>query len=250
MLQRVRKVTLDAYNYQDVPFEQLLQDLQVERPLNTTPLFQVFFNMLNLPGIDNVLPGLDIEMALPDEVASKFDLTLYVKEQPEALLLQLVYNADLFEHGRMLEMMEQLRVLLTQVVENPRTEIARFSLVTHSARAVLPDPTTELSADWFCAIHTRFSQQAQRVPDRIAVQDTHGAWSYGELEQRSNQLAQALRAQSIQSQDRVVIYGSRSASLICAVLAILKAGAVFCILDRTIQLHACKAMSRLSGHRD
>ena len=231
VLQRVRTLTLEAYAHQDVPFEHLLQALQVERSLSSTPLFQVFFNMVNVPSTALSLPGLNVETVLPSEVASKFDLTLYVKERQETLLLDLVYNADLFDHGRMAELLEQLHMLLAQVVEHPEEFITRFSLVTATARAVLPNPREVLSTDWYGAIHTHFSLQARRVPDRIAVIDPHSAWSYQELDRRSNQLAHALRTGGIQSQDRVALYGSRNAALICAVLAVLKAGAVFSILD-------------------
>jgi amino acid adenylation domain-containing protein len=231
VLQRVRQVTVDAYAHQDVPFEYLLQTLQVERSLSHTPLFQVFFNMLNLPNYAIGLPGLSVEVVLPAEVPSRFDLTLYVKERQERLMLELVYNADLFEHGRMAELLEQLHVLLQQIVEHPQEHILHFSLVTAAARAVLPDPTEVLNVDWYGAIHTHFSLQAQRVPDRVAVVDAHSTWSYQELDRRSNQLAQYLRSRDIQLRDRVVIYGTRNAALICAVLGILKAGAVFVILD-------------------
>jgi amino acid adenylation domain-containing protein len=118
-----------------------------------------------------------------------------------------------------------------QIVEQPGEHIARYSLVTATAASVLPDPTQALGSDWEGAIHTQISRQARRVPEHPAVLDSQGAWTYQELDARSNQLAHYLRAHGIRAQDVVAIYGHRSVSLVWALLGVLKAGAAFTILD-------------------
>ena len=81
LLGRVRETALDAYAHQDVPFEKLVEELQPERDLSRTPLFQVMFNMISLGEAATVeLPGLQVERPAPTsawDVPSKFDLTLY-----------------------------------------------------------------------------------------------------------------------------------------------------------------------------
>ncbi len=110
-------------------------------------------------------------------------------------------------------------------------EISDFSSVTQSAQSVLPNPAEPLPCEWFGSPHSRFSQQAKRVPARTAVADKLQTWSYSELDAASNQLANYLRSCGIGSQDAVAIYAHRSASLVWALLGILKAGAAFVILD-------------------
>src|SRR5436309_4316798 len=83
LLARVRAVCLDSYNHQELPFEKLLEDLQPERNLSHTPLFQVLFNMLNFPNAPIELPGLTIELLTHPDIGSKFDVTLYVEDQPD-----------------------------------------------------------------------------------------------------------------------------------------------------------------------
>ena len=95
----------------------------------------------------------------------------------------------------------------------------------------MPNPAQPLYSDWEGAVHERFSRQARRVPERPAVVDPDDTWSYAELEAQSNQLANYLRASGIQRQEIVAIYGHRSASLVWALLGVLKAGAAFLILD-------------------
>jgi amino acid adenylation domain-containing protein len=231
LLGRVRQVALQAYTHQDVPFEKLLEELQPERDLSRPPLFQVFFNMLNFPHAEIELPGLRVKPLSPPEIGAKFDLTLYVREQDQSIRFDLVYNADLYDRQRIVEMATQLEQLLSQVLENPDAKIADLTLVTDRAKTILPDPTQTLDATWYGAVHTRFSQQARQLGEKPAVIDNQQTWTYGELNARSNQLANYLRANGIRSQDVVAIYGQRDASIVWAVLGVLKAGATFFILD-------------------
>ena len=143
---RVREVALGAFAHQGIPFEKLIEELQPERSLSHQPLFQVFFNMqnsnmLNFSGKRIELPGLAVEHLPSSDIGSKFDLTLYVVESADEMKLDLLYNADLFKPERMVEMLEQFKHLLEQIVEDPDKRINQFSLVTSRAREVLPDPS-------------------------------------------------------------------------------------------------------------
>jgi amino acid adenylation domain-containing protein len=231
LLRRVRETTLEAYDHQDLPFEKLLMELQPERDLSRTPLFQIFVNMHSVEALTLPLSGLNAEGFARGEAMSHFDLTAYILEKGEDIYLRFVYRVDLFDQARMAEMLAQFRHLLEQTVANPDQRISLFSLVTPTASATLPDPTQPLSAQWQGAIHAQFSKRARQMPDQTAVIDTHEQWTYEELEHSSNQLANCLRAKGIESQDIVAIYGQRSAALIWAVLGVLKAGAAFLILD-------------------
>jgi non-ribosomal peptide synthetase component F len=231
VLGRVRKMALGAYAHQDLPFEKLVEELQPERDLSRSPLFQVLFNMRNVSNERNDLAGLKVEILPPPPAVSKYDLTLYAPEQNGSIQLQMVYNTDLFAEARVVAMLSQLKHLLSQILENPDEKISRFSLVTSASRAILPNPASTLDATWYGAIHNLFSNQASRFPDHLAVVDPHNSWSYAGLDTRSNQLANYLRASGIRSQDIVAVYGHRSASLVWVLLGVLKAGAAFLILD-------------------
>src|SRR5262249_54388350 len=76
-----------------------------------------------------------------------------------------------------------------------------------------------------------FAEQARRVPDSLAVRDKDETWSYRELDEWSNRLANHLRASGVESPEVVAIYGHRCATLVWALLGVLKAGAAFVILD-------------------
>jgi amino acid adenylation domain-containing protein len=231
LVKRVREVTLGAYTHQDLPFEKLLEELKPKRDLSRTPLFQVFFNMFNFADTKIDMPDLKIKLLAPPAVLSKFDLTLYVEDWEKDIKFDLVYNADLFEEDRMAEMLEQFNCLLGQITAHPEEQINNYSLITRTAIEILPDPARPLRDDWEGAVHTRFSAQARRVKARTAVSDKDDVWSYEELDTRANQLANYLRSNGVNGGDVVAIYAHRSATLVWALLGILKAGAAFIVLD-------------------
>ncbi|HWE61873.1 MAG TPA: AMP-binding protein, partial [Chloroflexota bacterium] len=251
VLDRVREVCLGAYAHQDVPFERLVEELHPERSLSHTPLFQVFFNMLNFPVHRFSVPGLCVEALPLDEAEAKYDLTFYVQEQPDgAVDVQALYNVDLFDAARVEEMLAQYSHLLGQVAAQPGVPISRLSLVTPGAEARLPQPAAPLPATWEGSCIAHFVWQAQRVPHQAAIIDAHDRWSYQELDARSSQLAAYLRAGGIGTGHLVAVYGYRSASLVWALLGILKAGAAFTILDPAYpveRLVQCLRLARPQG---
>ena len=125
---RVREVTLGAYAHQDLPLEKLVEELQPERDLSRTPLFQVFFNMLNIESYRLELCGLTVEPLLLSEPDSKFDLTFYASEKNEEVHLNLVYNADLFDTATTTRMLGCFQNLLDDIVDNPEERISSLLL--------------------------------------------------------------------------------------------------------------------------
>jgi amino acid adenylation domain-containing protein len=232
LLKRVREVCLDAYTNQDLPFERVVEEINPLRDLSRNPLFQVMFNMATDTSQRVLkLAGCQTVKLWPSEPEAKFDIVLHAPEVDGKLELAIVYNADLFTESRISSLLEQFSDLLGQVVENPRLRIDQYSLVPLPIRGVLPDPTQFLDATWEGSIHELFSRQANRAPDSPAINDPGEAWTYGELGRQSNQLANCLTARGIHPRDVVAIYAHRSAPLALALLAILKSGAVFVILD-------------------
>jgi Condensation domain len=140
LLRRVREVALGAYDHQDLPFEKLVEELEPERDLSRTPLFQVFFNMLNLESWQSYSPelcGLTAEPLLLLEPDSKFDLTFYARETNEEIHLTLVYNAGLFGAATITGMLGCFQNLLDEIVTKPQQHIANLLLWSDSEKEEL-----------------------------------------------------------------------------------------------------------------
>lgn len=231
LLLQVRETCLDAYAHQEVPFGMVIEALQPRRDMSRTPFFQIFFNMLNFPDMQTSVEGLTLKRLSPIEAGAKFDITLYIKPEPQRLQLDLVYNADLFNDKRMQVFLAQLQHLLQGVAADPDQPLNQYALLEEHTLAVVPDPTKLLQSVWSGTAFARLGYWAQEIPDQAAVVDIHHSWTYAELERQSDLLAHQLICQGIQPEDIVAVYADRSGSLVWALLGILKAGAAFTMLD-------------------
>jgi amino acid adenylation domain-containing protein len=158
-------------------------------------------------------------------------VTVFATDQREALEISAVYDSELFSSAAIREMLEQWRYLLQQISENPDRTIDDYSMLTPTGQSGLPNPTMPLADRWHGAVHEMFARNAQSTPDKPALEDPHEVWTYRELDERSNQLAQWLIARGLRREEVVAIYAHRSAALVWAMLGILKAGAAFCVID-------------------
>ena len=129
LLRRVQKVTLEAYAHADVPFEKLVQELQPERSLNQTPLFQAFLNFLSFEDQPMRLAGLEAERCLKEGLKSKFDLTLYIREGASGLYFALAYSTELFLPGTIAAMMRHFENLLEAIAADPEVRIGALPML-------------------------------------------------------------------------------------------------------------------------
>src|SRR6185503_10058048 len=119
-----------AYEHQDLPFEKLVAELQLERDLSRTPLFQVMFILQNAPMEAMELSGLNLERMVIETGMAKFDLTLSMMETDQGLVGTLEYNSDLFDVERISRLAGHFQCLLEGIVAAPEQSIASLPLLT------------------------------------------------------------------------------------------------------------------------
>ncbi|MEU6592568.1 amino acid adenylation domain-containing protein [Streptomyces sp. NPDC046881] len=233
LLERVREMSLEAFDHQQAPFERLVAELAPDHDLSRNPLVQVLLNFDAEPE-PPAFPGCTVERVPNDTVSAKFDLTLYVKSSGGRLLLDLVYDADLFAEERIGWLLEQTGRLLDQVSRNPHRPVLGYPLLSAESAAVLPDPYEPLTPDWPGSILDRLAKHVDTAPDRIAMSAKDGDWTYRQLDQAANRLAHRLRAAGVGRGDMVGILLTRHPTTQVAMLAALKCAAPFIIMDSTM----------------
>jgi len=253
VLSRVREVCLGAYDHQDLPFEKLVEELRPERDLSRTPLFQVFFNMLNLGGSTFELSGLTAERIQPSDTesgsdsTSKFDVTLYVAERRKGLHLRLLYNADLFEPDTMSRMLGHFRTLLECIAAEPERRLSSISLLNvterreFSRRVTSKDllPARPSWAEWTegdieQSIPQRFEEQVEKYPQKTAIRTRNYEWTYAELNTTANRVAHTILTRGgdgTEEPERIALLFEHGASMIAGLLGALKAGKTYVPLD-------------------
>ena len=232
LLQRVKEVALGAYAHQDLPFEKLVEELNPERDVSHSPIFQVMFGMQNTPREMARLNGLTIARVPLPSVTAKFDLTLFLSETATGLNCWLEYNTDLFEETTISRMLSHFEHLLEQIVTNPDRSILQLPLMSQAERAQLLTEQNATASDYpKQCIHQAFASQVERTPNSVALVTESQKLTYVQLDRRANQLARHLKNCGVGPGDIVGLCVERSPEMLVSVLGILKSGAAYLPLD-------------------
>jgi amino acid adenylation domain-containing protein len=233
LLGRVREACLGAYQHQEVPFEKLVEELQPERSLTHTPLFQVCFVLQNASIPELHLRGLKLKPLEIESVTAKFDLTLMLSERGGELNGTIEYSTDLFDPSTIRRMAGHFERLLAGVAADPDRPVSALPLLAESERRLLLHDWNEAKAEHppLACLHELFERQAATTPGAVAVTGEDGPLTYSELDERANRLARHLRRQGVGPESRVALLMNRSAEMVTALLAILKAGGAYVPLD-------------------
>ncbi len=233
LLRRVREVTLGAYSHQEVPFEKLVEELQPDRDLSHSPLFQVMFVLQNAPREAGLLEELSLSRVEIEAAPAKFDLTLFVVETEHGLNGALQYNTDLFNEETIERLSHHFLTLLGAIIREPEQRVAELAILTPAERAQLLVEWNQTGTQYpsQSCIHELFEEQVERTPEAIAVVYKDERMTYAELNSRANQLAHYLRGMGVGPEVMVGICVERSVEMVVGLLGILKAGGAYVPLD-------------------
>ncbi|MDB9513950.1 amino acid adenylation domain-containing protein [Kamptonema animale CS-326] len=247
LLSRVREVTMSAYARQDVPFEQLVEELQPERSLHQNPLFQVVFSLQNAPSQQLELPGLELSYVNLEVKTARFDLELHLWDAADSFRGfygkdwqysdsfrgVAIYNTDLFDRNAISRMLEHFKILLLNIVANPEQRIANLPLLSEAERHRLLIEGNNTRRDYprNRCVHELFEEIAEQNSSAIALTFSGQQFTYRELNDRSNQLAHYLQKLGVGAGVLVGLCAARSRDTIIGMLGILKAGGAYLPLD-------------------
>ncbi len=233
LLQQVKEVCLGAYAHQDMPFEELVKELEPERDLSRTPLFQVSFVMQNAPREAMRMEGLRLRGGSGESATAKFDLTLSLGETPQGLLGTIEYRTDLFDADTIDRLGESFGVLLRGIVDAPGAEIGNLPILSETERekvVVTWNATAHPLPEGIC-VQDWIDAQIARTPHAPAVAFEGEALSYEELDRRAKTLARHLQSLGVGANVPVGLCVERSLELVVGILGILKAGGAYVPLD-------------------
>jgi amino acid adenylation domain-containing protein len=232
LLRRVREVALGAYEHQDVPFEKLVEELQPQRDTSRHPFFQVMFNLQAAADEEPSARGLKITT---QDIGNqtRFDLEFHLWVVPEGLAGPLIYNTDLFEGTTIRRILAHFQTLLEGIAANPDARLSDLPLLTKEEQTQAREwSRSESEYERDLCVHTLVEAQAARRPEVPALIYGARQLTYGELNQRANQLAHYLRKRGVGLEVRVGVLLQPSIEFVVALLAILKAGGSYVPLDQ------------------
>ncbi len=235
LLEQTRRICLEAYTQQDIPFENLVEQLQPPRSQSHAPLFQVMFVLQNNQEAVWALEGLHIEAVEVSNTTAKFDLTLSVEETEQGMFCDWEYSCDLFDRERIERMAGHFEQLLKGIVEHPNRPMSSLPLLTSAEQLQL--------SEWQAVDATRskdqtlidlFETQVRKTPGHTALSFEGQSLTYDQLNRRANRLAlhllQQTGAENLSDQ-LIGLCVERGLETIIGLLGILKAGAAYVPMD-------------------
>ncbi|MER2494067.1 amino acid adenylation domain-containing protein [Catenovulum sediminis] len=256
----IKETNLQAQEHQDIPFEQLIEHLNIPRSTQHAPLCQILLSMNNNETVDLTLDDVKFTTQISTSQASKFDLEIEVDETNEQTQLQWLYDCNLFAPRSIAQMAEHYVNLLEKMLDAKRcladiglltaSEFAHLQQAHLAARSIKSSVlnqgnTDKQDADFVNTqlMHSAFEAQVKRTPNATAiVSGTAQApqiYSYQQLNQQANQLARFLLQQLAKPQSNhtnretpsIAIICQRNYTTVVSILAVLKAGAAYIPLD-------------------
>ncbi|MFD4657159.1 amino acid adenylation domain-containing protein [Kitasatospora sp. NPDC058444] len=249
LLGRVREAQLDAFAHQDLPFERLVEELNPPRALGRHPLFQTLLVLqnhgqdaeLDLPGLESAPEPIGLRVA-------KFDLNIGIAEQhgpdgaPAGLTGSIEYAADLYDRATVTALADRLGRLLAGAAADPHAPIATLDVLAPEERTrLLVEWNATDAPRWTGTLAESFERQADRTPHAAALVHDGGTLSYAELDTRANRLAHHLTALGVGPETPVAMLMERSAEVVVATLAVVKAGGCY------VPMHPGLPPERMTG---
>ncbi|OLT58218.1 non-ribosomal peptide synthetase [Moorena bouillonii] len=237
VLNRVKQTALEAYGNQDIPFEKLVEELQPERSLSQSPLFQVMFAVQQeevlKPSFS--LPNLEVGWYEGGgaEMTVRFDLELHLWPVGEEIKGFCAYNRDLFSAETISRMVSHYENLLSAAVETTEQPVSKLPLMKEAERDQILVEWNNTKTDYpnNKCIRQLFEEQVEKTPDAAAVVFEQQKLTYSELNSKANQLAHYLQKLGVVPDTLVGICVERSVEMVVGILAILKAGGAYVPLD-------------------
>jgi amino acid adenylation domain-containing protein len=250
LLARARRATLDALARQDLPFTLLAEGLGEARDPSRPAVFQAMLVLERspVPGLENLAAfalgeggarlraggpaGLVLESVAVPRTAAQLDLTLFAAEIGGDLAAAFEWNLDLFDTATVRRLSGHLAQLLTAMTRHPERRLSELEMLAAAEeQQVLREWNATAVARRAECLHEWIEAQVERTPEAAAVAFAGEVLTYRELNARANRLAGRLARAGVGPDTRVGVCLPRSAELIVALLATLKAGGAFVPID-------------------
>lgn len=235
LLARVQETASAAYDHQELPFEQLVQRLDLPRDVARAPLFQVIFAMQNYQrgsaaGASGTLSAEPFPLT---SWATRYDLELYISQDGDALDALFVYNTDLFGAETIARLANHFTALLTAALDAPELPVADAEMLDAAERARLLADFNATTSDFpqDKTLHELVEAQCARTPDAVAIEFEGESLTYREVNTQADAVAYRLSELGVGPESLVAVCAERSLALPVALLGVLKSGAAYLPLD-------------------
>ena len=243
-LTNIKNICLEDYKYQDYPFDELVNKLNIQRVPNRNPLFDVMFIYQSNGRTPVNFGGINAKYYIPDTKISKFDLSLEIIPENNVLKLSFEYATKLFKQSFVENLSKHYLNIINAVLDNLDVKLSSINMLSESEKEKILNDFNNTDIDFKSSqtIAETFEAQVIKHPDNIAIVFENSKITYAELNSKANSLAHALKKTGIATNDVVGIMLNRSLEMISSILAVLKSGGTYFLIDTTLPSHRIKYM--------
>ncbi len=247
LLANIKKEALECFEYQDYPFDLLVERLELDRDLSHSPLFNVMLAHNNAETEDTnlVVEGVQGERYpySDDFNMSKFDLIFFMDEFANHIIVRIEYNSDLFERSTIERMKDNFLALTEDVIVRSDVPVSALHILSEAEyRKVIQTFNDTRYSFPSLSLQELFEQRVEACRDKIAVVSLEQSeWrmnagamevTYNELNKKVNQLAHFLRQDcGVKPNEIIAVSMDRSIDMIVVILGIIKSGAAYLAVD-------------------
>jgi len=242
-LSNVKNSTLEAFENQDYPFEDMVEKLSIARDAGRNPLFDVMLVLQNFAVSDLSVPGLTMEPLSIEVGVSKFDMTFICREIKDNVTVTVEYCTKLFKSQTIERFASYFNRIAETVGTQPRILIGDIDILSIEERKQILEKFSRSDREYPTGdnLVDMVRRQVVKTPGSPALIGTvpktgeelspSGTMTFSEFEVYSGRLAGLLKQKGIQRGSVVGLMAERSIERIVAIMGILKAGAAYLPLN-------------------
>jgi amino acid adenylation domain-containing protein len=252
LVQHVKQVCLDAYRNQSYPFDQLVNDLNIERDLSRSPLFDV---MVGLGALDNRqnfynCDGIRLQKMNKMRPGSKYDLSIFFEERNDGLAFMIEYDTHLFRQETISRMAEHYCNIMRAITESTLHITGRIGYLTERDKQFLHERNLTEVPFPEESILSLFERKAILYPSANCITCHNKTLNYYQVKDSVNALAAYfVHDLKIAQGEIVCLLMERSERIVITILALWKAGAAYLPIDPSFPAPRINYLIKDSGSR-
>ncbi|WP_305038963.1 non-ribosomal peptide synthetase [Fulvivirga maritima] len=248
-LNKVKTNTLEAFENQSYPYEELIDQLNVDRDTSHNPLFDVMFSYQRSEPNEEPISDLIITPHTTDSVLSQFDLTLFALDKLNSIQLRFEFSSLLFKKKTIESFVGYFNKIIDAVLSKPEVMLSNIEIISDRQKNIILQDFNSNDVDFGenQNIVNAFQSTVITNEDKVALRYNEKVFTYKVLNSRANQLAHKIKKKNIGNSGLVGIMMPRTELLFISILGVLKAGYAYVPIDPTYPTERINHIIKDSG---
>ncbi|MCQ2515021.1 MAG: amino acid adenylation domain-containing protein, partial [Ruminococcus sp.] len=228
-LEEVKASCLKAYENQEYPFEELVENVDVNRDMSRNPLFDAFLVLQNNEQIERGVSETEISELDEESVISKFDIEISIAPYKDSYVIVLGYCSDLYKRDTAKRMLEHYEVLLEKLTISSELKINEVEMITEKERDIVCKDFNDTYVDYpnNITMLDMFENQVEKSPEKVAVVYEDDSITYAELNHKADILAKKLMEYDVKPDTFVAVFSERGINMIVGIIGAMKSGGAY-----------------------